>query len=881
MKHLHLLAAAALGAMALAPASQATTADNVCAPGSDPCYLKKGTTLVVTNGSVLDFGQRQLVLPGGSGTKLDIGSGSVTILAGGLTMNPGSSIVGSSGPSVGGNLLVQVTGSIEVLRDGNSKARIDVSHFSQPGAIELVSGGDIRIEGVVTAQGTQAESGFGTIDMTADGDVLIPGEVNGTGGILAGGGEVVVTSTAGEINVSGIIDASGADGGGIALEAAGRILTSTAGLLSRLDARATAGGGAGGIVDLAAGTDLTLGSPIHAQGEASLFLGGDGGELVLSAGQTLTMNAALNLFGTVPDGLGGDADFFAGLDIVQHGVLDASGKRSFGAGGIVEMLAQRSLILGPLDAKGDCTECAGGDLDLEAWCALSVPAGVTLDAGGVAGSIVLKSGGTLAVAGTVTSGDSIDIALHPDSPAPVLSGTLSPDYSVTIDPLLTPCGGPGVCNHDGNVDEGEECDDGNANACDACSNSCKLNVCGNGRIDAPCEECDDGNTADCDGCRGDCSREDDVCGDAIVECGEQCDPGTAIDCDADGSGGQPGCSAECRLETCGNDVQECDEECDGGPACDGTCLRLPPPHCGDGTTQEAEGEQCDDGNTADCDGCSHLCEEEGCGNNVVECAEECDDGNTASCDDCAADCHLEVCGNGTIDCGEECDDGEQNGLPGSTCLAGTCRTGALCTPESTSTCIPCASPIDCDPLGLCGGADCQDGVCAATTLSCDDANPCTDDTCAPESGCAHTLADPATVVACDDGDPCTDPTCDLATGCGQVDKTDFERAECRLGDLGGMLDAEGIDLVARSALTHLLETAEKKLATARAGRDGGKAKKVKSGLKGARKKMVKFGKKVQKLQPKHIADPSVGAALGTKSGDAVERLDALRAELGV
>ena len=48
------------------------------------------------------------------------------------------------------------------------------------------------------------------------------------------------------------------------------------------------------------------------------------------------------------------------------------------------------------------------------------------------------------------------------------------------------------------------------------------------------------------------------------------------------------------------------------------------------------------------------------------------------------------------------------------------------------------------------------------SLDCDDADPCTTDTCSAELGCVHTLA---TGQACDDGDPCTTGDTCAAAGC--------------------------------------------------------------------------------------------------------------------
>src|SRR6185503_16066499 len=56
---------------------------------------------------------------------------------------------------------------------------------------------------------------------------------------------------------------------------------------------------------------------------------------------------------------------------------------------------------------------------------------------------------------------------------------------------------------DGVVDEGEECDDGNDNDLDACSNSCVINFCGDA-VENNGEQCDDGNLDDTDDCLSSC-----------------------------------------------------------------------------------------------------------------------------------------------------------------------------------------------------------------------------------------------------------------------------------------------------------------------------------------------------------------------------------------
>jgi cysteine-rich repeat protein len=52
----------------------------------------------------------------------------------------------------------------------------------------------------------------------------------------------------------------------------------------------------------------------------------------------------------------------------------------------------------------------------------------------------------------------------------------------------------------------EQCDDGNLVSGDGCSSTCRLEHCGDGRLD-PFEDCDDGNHINGDGCNAFCVRE--------------------------------------------------------------------------------------------------------------------------------------------------------------------------------------------------------------------------------------------------------------------------------------------------------------------------------------------------------------------------------------
>ena len=157
---------------------------------------------------------------------------------------------------------------------------------------------------------------------------------------------------------------------------------------------------------------------------------------------------------------------------------------------------------------------------------------------------------------------------------------------------------PAVCG-DGELDDGEECDDGNSVNDDECRNDCTIPRCGDGNVD-PNEECDDGNDIDDDECRNDCTIP--VCGDGIVDADEDCDDGNDIDDDE--------CRNDCTIPVCGDGIVDADEDCDDGNMVDDDECRndCTIPVCGDGILDD--GEDCDDGNNDDGDGCNADCTNE-------------------------------------------------------------------------------------------------------------------------------------------------------------------------------------------------------------------------------------------------------------------------------
>lgn len=237
------------------------------------------------------------------------------------------------------------------------------------------------------------------------------------------------------------------------------------------------------------------------------------------------------------------------------------------------------------------------------------------------------------------------------------------DSSSNLQVAYTLCG-------DGVADAFEECDDGNSDDADSCSNTCQ-DTCGDGTVQGS-ESCDDGNTVDNDGCSGICKLE--ACGDAVLQTGEECDDGNLR--------GGDGCSSDCTIETCGNGAVDFGEFCDDGNAVDAdSCVACQSARCNDGFVWSTDGgaETCDDGNNTADDGCSPSCGTEVCGDGIPQSAEACDDGNTDNTDGCTTLCLVAACGDGYEQLGEQCDDGnvtDTDACP-SICRDAVCGDGYL------------------------------------------------------------------------------------------------------------------------------------------------------------------------------------------------------------
>lgn len=198
-----------------------------------------------------------------------------------------------------------------------------------------------------------------------------------------------------------------------------------------------------------------------------------------------------------------------------------------------------------------------------------------------------------------------------------------------------------------------------------------------------------------------------------------------------------------------------------------------------------------------------------CGNGILEpaCDEECDDGNFENMDDCLTTCKVATCGDGfrrglpaSPADEEECDDGNETSGDGCendctfSCHEGECDDANPCTLDF---CDPsfhvCEAIPDTEAEGsICGTGDictglgtCISGECVYSGgLTCDDEQPCTEDSCDPTEGCIYEPLPEGSSCddgffcwtgdqcwgpygfcsgvpehPCDDGDPCTEDIC--------------------------------------------------------------------------------------------------------------------------
>lgn len=203
---------------------------------------------------------------------------------------------------------------------------------------------------------------------------------------------------------------------------------------------------------------------------------------------------------------------------------------------------------------------------------------------------------------------------------------------------------------------------------------------------------------------------------------------------------------------CGNGIVQPGEQCDGGPCCTSSC------------TARADGTTCSDANVCTrADAClSGAC----VGSDPVVC--------TAS-DQChlAGTCNptTGVCSNPAKANGAACNDGDACSVSDA-CSAGVCRGSAMpcndgngCTDDGCAdgACVHTPNTASCDDGNACTTGDvCAGGACTGPApTDCNDHRVCTSDSCVAASGCAH---EPTGVCEGCHADECTTCRADCAAG---------------------------------------------------------------------------------------------------------------------
>ncbi|GEM_PF-5888527 len=244
----------------------------------------------------------------------------------------------------------------------------------------------------------------------------------------------------------------------------------------------------------------------------------------------------------------------------------------------------------------------------------------------VAGSIVDANG-----CSTQQIDPDEDSVCDPGAPAPRVCPTTS-SCSSTL-PCMNRCTGTDMCPGTPPLDFVDD-------------KGCTIppTLCGNGLVDAG-EQCDGGNAVGGDGCSSTCQREDSafLCTGTVPENARLC---LSDETDLTVS------ASRSVVATC-TDARKCEYVCSTGYVEDNSNVCVLANVCGNDVREGSE--QCDDGNTANGDGCSSTCQNVQiasfvCGNRQLETGEQCEDGNTVPGDGCSITCQIEQCSDIEVEC---------------------------------------------------------------------------------------------------------------------------------------------------------------------------------------------------------------------------------------
>jgi len=454
----------------------ATVANDICPAAANPCLVT--TMKNVTNNSVLDFGNRDLVIGKvDNNGSLNLGNGTVEIRAGSLTIAPKGRIIANAGDQGAATLTVKVQRNIDIQTSpgGGDRGDIDATSSLGGGNILLCSpdcaatsgGGTIRIDGDVLVQTPLSGLG-GTVQIVANTfDLTARGAILAYSGGEGGGGSIDIETTTGDLTVEGKINVQGGTGGAgdVSLDAGGHLVTKPSSSILANDIGDT---GDGFLVELFSHLDATIGASIDGSAKGNqVGLGGGGADIEVIADNSVTVTASMKTDGGVPDGDAGDIDIDVGINLAQTGALSAQSPGVQGFGGSVSFEVPGAVFVGPINASGGSSggeifvdasgavvvtgaldasatvaavDSTGGTIDISG-CGITIAAGASLTclmSGGVNG---LHAGGQITVNGPLTAGDSNVIEFGDPGKIPIINATITPPTQPQFVPL-----GAGPCS---------------------------------------------------------------------------------------------------------------------------------------------------------------------------------------------------------------------------------------------------------------------------------------------------------------------------------------------------------------------------------------------------------------------------------------------------
>ena len=577
------------------------------------------------------------------------------------------------------------------------------------GSFTVAPGGEVNARGDQAAPNDRG--GFVTIQTTGNvtlqkasqlGRIDVSGTVGtGTVRIIAGG----TVTIAGKLIGNNIGPTAG--GGTIIIKAGGDIITQPGSILQAIG---SSGGGVSGSIDLTAAGRIDLGAIVD-------LSGADGGTLNLGAWGDVVVRG-LQGDATGDTGAGGELDIIAGTSIqVLSSNVNLRGQTSTdgmsgGCGGIadIESLYGDLTVSTSILTDGSSPDGSGGTVTLTSAGSLFVnaPSSVTARGGGA-----LSCGGEidLTASRNITSAATVDASAGAGggSVAVVAAG----DVSIT-GPMLASAPNTDAFGGDITVDAGEQgigsltvnsTMDSSGGNCDT------FNICGAG------------GTIDLFACNVTLNAAASLLvrggsgGAAFLTAREQLTVNGPVNAT--------------RVPGAGIDGQNQVGHPSRKPPVIGAGLVTPAPVITPRTT-------CIAFDTPT--GCLPPCPT--CGNGLVEYPETCDTpGTPVSCDGCSFYCQIENCND-----------------------ANPCTTDS-CTPNLGCRHIGVANGTSCSDGLVCNGVEaCQNALCTAVPLNCNDGNTCTIDTCVEPTGCQHVNAPPG--ANCTDGNACTAvDTCDATGTC--------------------------------------------------------------------------------------------------------------------